>query len=80
MRELLTDRVTVANPFDIHTYFWFDPPALGPRFRTVLRSGYDAVGFMLDCPPEGKADTAAFDAGDRCVHRGLARRSGRAPR
>jgi len=59
---LLTDRVTIANPFDIHTYLWFDPPALGRVFSTVLHSGYDAVGFMLDCPPELKADTASFDA------------------
>jgi acyl-CoA synthetase (NDP forming) len=62
LRELLTDRVTVANPFDIHTYLWFDPPALGRVFSTVLHAGYDAVGFMLDCPPELKADTASFDA------------------
>jgi len=62
LRELLTDRVTIANPFDIHTYLWFDPPALGRVFGAVLRAGYDAVGFMLDCPPEAKADTAAFDA------------------
>jgi acetyl-CoA synthetase len=62
LRELLTDRVTVANPFDIHTYLWFDPPALGKVFEAVLQSGYDAVGFMLDCPPEQKADTGSFDA------------------
>ncbi|MGO9425535.1 MAG: acetate--CoA ligase family protein [Steroidobacteraceae bacterium] len=62
LKELLTDRVTIANPFDIHTYLWFDPPALGRVFSTVLHSGYDAVGFMLDCPPESKADTASFDA------------------
>jgi acetyl-CoA synthetase len=62
LRELLTDRVTVANPFDIHTYLWFDPPALGRVFSTVLHAGYDAVGFMLDCPPELKADTSSFDA------------------
>src|SRR5450755_1365016 len=60
LRDLLTDRVTVANPFDIHTYLWFDPPALGRVFRTVLQAGYDAVGFMLDCPPEQKADTTAY--------------------
>jgi len=59
--ELLTDRVAVANPLDMHTYLWFDPPALGRVFKTVLHAGYDAVGFMLDCPPDGKADTAAFD-------------------
>jgi len=62
LRELLTDRVTIANPLDIHTYLWFDPPALGRVFSTVLRAGYDAVGFMLDLPPEPECDTSAFDA------------------
>jgi acetyl-CoA synthetase len=59
---LLTDRVTVANPLDIHTYLWFDPPALGRVFTTVLQAGYDAVGFMLDCPPENKADPSSYHA------------------
>ncbi len=62
LREVLTDRVTIANPFDIHTYLWFDPPALKRVFSEVLRSGYDAAGFMLDSPPEGQADSAAYDA------------------
>jgi acetyl-CoA synthetase len=62
LRTLLTDRVTVANPFDIHTYLWFDPPALGRVFSAALHSGYDAAGFMLDCPPEDQADTSSFDA------------------
>jgi acetyl-CoA synthetase len=62
LRELLTDRVTIANPFDIHTYLWFDPPALGKVFSAALQAGYDAVGFMLDSPPERQADTSAFDA------------------
>jgi acyl-CoA synthetase (NDP forming) len=62
LREQLTDRVTVANPFDFHTYLWFDAPALGRVFSTVLHSGYDAVGFMLDSPPEALADPAAYDA------------------
>jgi acyl-CoA synthetase (NDP forming) len=62
LRELLTERVTVANPFDLHTYLWFDPPALGRVFHTALRSGYDAVGFMLDCPPESKADGSSYHA------------------
>jgi acyl-CoA synthetase (NDP forming) len=62
LREVLTDRVTIANPFDIHTYLWFDPPALKRVFSEVLHAGYDAVGFMLDSPPEGQADPAAYDA------------------
>ncbi len=52
----------IANPFDIHTYLWFDPPALKRVFSEVLHAGFDAAGFMLDCPPEQQADTAAFDA------------------
>ena len=60
--ELLGSRVKIANPFDMHTYLWFDPPAMRKVFATVLNSGYDAAGFMLDCPPERKADTGAFDA------------------
>jgi acetyl-CoA synthetase len=62
LRAVLTDRVTIANPFDIHTYLWFDPPALKRVFSEVLHSGYDAAGFMLDSPPEGQADSAAYDA------------------
>jgi acyl-CoA synthetase (NDP forming) len=62
LRAVLTDRVTIANPFDIHTYLWFDPPALKRVFSEVLNSGFDAAGFMLDSPPEGKADCAAYDA------------------
>jgi acetyl-CoA synthetase len=62
LRELLTDRVTLANPFDLHTYLWFDPPALKRVFSEVLHSGYDAVGFMLDSPPPDKADPASYHA------------------
>jgi acetyl-CoA synthetase len=61
LREQLSDRVAIANPLDMHTYLWFDPPALGRVFATVLHAGYDAVGFMLDCPPQGKADSSSFD-------------------
>jgi len=62
LRKILTDRVTIANPFDFHTYIWFDRQALRAMFTVVLRCGFDAVGFILDCPPEGKADTSAFTA------------------
>jgi acyl-CoA synthetase (NDP forming) len=62
LREAMGDRVTIANPFDIHTYLWFNPAALKRVFGDVLHAGYDAVGFMLDSPPEGKADSSAYDA------------------
>jgi acetyl-CoA synthetase len=62
LRALLGERVTVANPLDIHTYLWFDPPALKAVFGEVFCAGYDAAAFMLDCPPQEKADTTSFDA------------------
>ena len=62
LREILTDRVHVANPFDFHTHIWFDRPALRAMFSVVQRSSYDAVGFMIDCPPAAKADPASYVA------------------
>jgi acetyl-CoA synthetase len=62
LREILTDRVALANPLDFHTYIWFDRAALRAMFTAAMRSGFDAVGFVLDCPPEGKADVSAFSA------------------
>jgi acyl-CoA synthetase (NDP forming) len=62
LRQLLGDRVTIANPFDFHTYVWFDWPAMRALFSTALRAGYDAVGFVLDSPPEATAGAAAFVA------------------
>ncbi len=60
LQELLTDKVTVANPFDFHTHIWFDAPAMNSMFSMVQRAGFDATGFMLDCPPESRADPAAY--------------------
>jgi acyl-CoA synthetase (NDP forming) len=57
---LLTDKVTIANPFDFHTHIWFDAPAMHSMFSTVHRAGFDATGFMLDCPPPDQADPAAY--------------------
>ena len=53
------ERVTIANPFDMHTYLWFDHPALRRLFDEVFRADVDAVGFMLDCPP-APADVSAY--------------------
>jgi acyl-CoA synthetase (NDP forming) len=63
LREILTDRVTIANPFDFQTYVWFDRPRMRSMFSAAQRSGFDAVGFMIDCPPEGEADPSAYTNG-----------------
>jgi acetyl-CoA synthetase len=62
LREILTDKVHIANPFDFHTHIWFDRPALHAMFSVVQRAGFDAVGFMLDCPPAAKADPTSYIA------------------
>jgi acyl-CoA synthetase (NDP forming) len=60
LRELLTDKVTIANPFDFHTHIWFDAPAMRSMFSTVHHAGFDVTGFMIDCPPDDQADPAAY--------------------
>jgi acyl-CoA synthetase (NDP forming) len=62
LREILTDRVHISNPFDFHTHIWFDRPALRAMFSVAQRAGYDAVGFMLDCPSAAKADPTSYIA------------------
>lgn len=62
LRELLSERVVIANPFDFHTHVWFDRPRLRSLFSIAQHAGYDAVGFMVDCPPEGEADPASYVA------------------
>ena len=57
---ILTERVALANPFDFQTYVWFDRPRMRAMFAVAQRAGYDAVGFMIDCPPEGQADPSAY--------------------
>ena len=59
LRDILGERVTIDNPFDVHTYAWFDLPRLRDLFDTTLACEFDAVTLMLDCPPAG-ADTTAF--------------------
>jgi acetyl-CoA synthetase len=62
LREILTDRVNIANPFDFHTHIWFDRPALRALFSVAQRAGFDVVGFMIDCPSALKADPASYIA------------------
>ena len=67
--ELLSERVTLANPFDFHTHIWFDRPRLHSLFSIVHGAGYDAVGLMVDSPPEDQADPASYVA---CIEEFLA--------
>ena len=60
LRAVLSERVSLTNPFDFHTFIWFDRRALRALFSIVLRAGFDAVGFMLDCPPVPPAEAPSY--------------------
>jgi acetate---CoA ligase (ADP-forming) len=60
LQEILGERVVVSNPFDFHTHVWFDYPRQREMFRVALNAGFDAVAFLLDCPPENAADDSAY--------------------
>ena len=60
LHAILGDRVSISNPFDIHTYTWFDLPRQRALFDTVMTCEADALAFMLDCPPEQAADLSSF--------------------
>jgi len=62
LREILTDKVHIANPFDFHTHIWFDLPGMRALFSVAQRSGFDAVGLMVDCPPATQADPTTYVA------------------
>ena len=62
LRGLLTEKVTLSNPFDFHTHVWFDRPRLQALFSIAQSAGYDAVGFLLDCPPPAEADPGSYFA------------------
>lgn len=62
MSAIVGERVAVSNPFDMHTYLWFEHAALRRLFDEVFQSDVDAVGFTLDCPPAAVADDSAYTA------------------
>lgn len=55
--ETVHPLVTVANPFDYHTFSWGDADALANTFAAFGRGRYDATLLMLDFPrPDRCAD------------------------
>jgi acyl-CoA synthetase (NDP forming) len=60
LREILSERVHVSNPFDFHTHVWFDHPRQRAMFGIAQRAGFDAVGFLVDCPPHDAADDSTY--------------------
>lgn len=50
--------VTVANPFDYHTFSWGDEAALRTTFAAFANGGFDANVLVLDFPRDDRCDDA----------------------
>ena len=71
VRATVHPLVTVANPFDYHTFSWGDEAALAETFTAFARGGFDATLLVLDFPRTDRCDDTdwevAVDAFDRAV-------------
>lgn len=75
----LTELVSVANPFDYHTFMWGDRAAMGATFGETMDGPHDATMLVLDAPPGGDQDPSTWitaaeafaDAADRTGRRGV---------
>lgn len=59
--ETVHPLVTVANPFDYHTFSWGDAQGLARTFEAFGRGTYDATLLMLDFPRPDRCAAADWD-------------------
>ena len=62
VRATVHPLVTVANPFDYHTFGWGDEAALAETFTAFARGGFDATMLVLDFPRTDRCDDADWEA------------------
>ena len=62
VRATVHPLVTVANPFDYHTFSWGDEAALTETFTAFARGGFDATMLVLDFPRPDRCDDTDWEA------------------
>ena len=62
VRATVHPLVTVANPFDYHTFSWGDEAALTETFTAFARGGFDATMLVLDFPRTDRCDDTDWEA------------------
>ena len=71
VRATVHPLVTVANPFDYHTFSWGNEAGLAETFTAFARGGFDATMLVLDFPRTDRCDgtdwEAAVNAFDRAA-------------
>lgn len=56
----LTELVTIANPFDYHTFMWGDRVAMANTFGATMDGPHDATLLILDAPPLPNQDPSSW--------------------
>ena len=56
----LTELVSVANPFDYHTFMWGDREAMANTFGATMDGPHDATMLVLDAPPSPDQDSSSW--------------------
>ena len=75
----LDELVTVANPFDYHTFMWGDRQRMAATFAEVMNETVDATMLVLDAPPGDGQDPSTWiaaaealaDAAEQCGSRAV---------
>lgn len=62
LRDVLGERVDVANPLDYHTYIWGDLSAQRRCFQAFLGAGCDAHLLVIDVPRDDRCVPSSWHA------------------
>ena len=62
IESTLTELVTVANPFDYHTFMWGDRAAMARTFGETMNGPHDATMLVLDAPNAPELDPSTWAA------------------
>ena len=71
VRATVHPLVTVANPFDYHTFSWGDEAALTETFTAFARGGFDATMLVLDFPRTDRCDDSDWEAAVNAFERAV---------
>ena len=71
VRATVHPLVTVANPFDYHTFGWGDEAALTETFTAFARGAFDATMLVLDFPRTDRCDDTDWEGAVNAFERAM---------
>ena len=71
VRATVHPLVTVANPFDYHTFSWGDEAELADIFTAFARGGFDTTMLVIDFPRTDRCDDSDWDAAVNAFERAM---------